>query len=350
MTVEVPSYGQQMSLNIAVFSTKPYDRRFLEAANTQYEYRLSFFEPRLTAETAGLATGFAVVCAFVNDALDSDVLQSLAGGGTRFVALRCAGFNNVDLPAAERWGLKVVRVPAYSPHAVAEHTVGLMLSLNRKIHRAYSRVREGNFSLAGLLGFDFFGRTVGIVGTGQIGVIVARIMAGFGCHVLGHDVRPNTACEALGLTYVSWDELLNRSDVITLHCPLTPATRHLINSDAIRAMKSGVMLINTSRGAVIDTVAVLQGLKSGKIGYLGLDVYEEEADYFFEDLSQEAIADDVLARLLTFPNVIITGHQAFFTHEALHSIAHTTLQNIRDLEKTGSCQNQIPSALAKGAS
>jgi D-lactate dehydrogenase len=278
---------------------------------------------------------------FVNDRLDAPVLERLAAGGTRFIALRCAGFNNVDLATAERLKMPVVRVPAYSPYAVAEHTVALILALNRKIHRAYSRVREGNFALQGLLGFDLHGRTVGVVGTGQICAVVAQIMHGFGCRLLGFDPYPNPACESLGMRYTSLEQLIGESDVITLNCPLSAATRHLVNAETISRMKRGVMLVNTSRGAVVDTKAVVEGLKSGQIGYLGLDVYEEEADYFFDDHSQEVIDDDVLARLLTFPNVLITGHQAFFTSDALTSIAETTLHNLGDLARDGTCRNEV---------
>jgi D-lactate dehydrogenase len=346
-----PSFDKRSTgeiMRVAVFSTKPYDRTFLQRANDRFAHDLTFFEPRLTSETSTLAGGFAAVCVFVNDILDATVLERLAEGGLTAVALRCAGFNNVDLEAAEELGIKVVRVPSYSPHAVAEHTVGLMLTLNRKIHRAFARVREGNFSLDGLLGFDLHGRTVGIIGTGQIGAIVARIMSGFGCRLLGCDLNANPDCIQLGLKYVSLDELLPESDIVTLHCPLTPDTRYLINAETIEQMKRGVMLINTSRGAVIDTKAVIEGLKHGRIGSLGLDVYEEEADYFFEDLSQQAIADDVLARLLTFPNVLVTGHQAFFTHEALEAIADTILHNLREIEETGRSENEVTSRLIKG--
>ncbi len=331
-------------MKIAVFSSKPYDECFLEAANRSLGYELTFFEARLTVETVGLATGFSAICVFVNDRLDAPVLESLAEGGTRIIALRCAGFNNVDLSAARKSGLKVVRVPTYSPHSVAEHTVALILTLNRKIHRAHARVREGNFSLNGLLGFDLHGRTVGIVGTGQIGLCVAQIMRGFGCHLLGFDPDPNEDGKSLGMQYVTVKELLAQSDIVTLHCPLTPQTRHLIDAEAIRGMKQGAMLINTSRGAVVDTQAVIAGLKGGQIGYLGLDVYEEEADYFFEDLSEEVITDDTFARLLTFPNVVVTGHQAFFTHEALQNIAETTLHNVRELEQSGESINEVGAA------
>lgn len=335
-------------MQVAVFSTKPYDQTYLEQANAAYGHELTFFEPRLTADTCRLADGFPAVCVFVNDELDADVLERLSREGTKTVALRCAGFNNVDLATAERLGLKVVRVPAYSPHAVAEYAVGMILALNRKIHRAYARVREGNFSLDGLLGFDLHGKTVGIVGTGQIGRIVAQIMSGFGCNLVGFDVHPKPECEALGMKYLSFRELLAASDVVTLHCPLTPQTRHLINEATIEELKPGAMLINISRGAVIDTKAVIAGLKDGRIGALGIDVYEEEADYFFEDLSTHVIEDDVLARLLTFPNVLVTGHQAFFTEEALAAISETTLQNLQDVEETGVSENELTSAMVRG--
>lgn len=335
-------------MRVAVFSTHAYDRQFLEPAFATAGHEPVFFVPRLTPETVPLAVGFPAVCAFVSDTLDRGVLEVLARGGTRLVALRSAGFNNVDLPAAGELGLTVVRVPAYSPHAVAEYAVGLMLTLNRKIHRATARVREGNFSLDGLLGFDFFGRTVGIVGTGQIGEVVVRIMHGFGCRLLAHDVRPNPACEQLGARYVTLEEMYAESDVITLHCPLTPQTHHLINYAALERMKPGGMLINTSRGAVIDTPAVVEALKCGQLGALGIDVYEEEEGVFFEDLSDRVLQDDVLARLMTFPNVIVTGHQAFFTRDALERIAATTAANISDVAVGRSCANALPTARPAG--
>lgn len=324
-------------MKVIVFSTKSYDRSFLEAANREAAsgHVFEFHESRLGPETATLARGGEAICAFVNDRLDRMTLAALAEGGTRLVALRSAGFNNVDLAAARELGVSIGRVPAYSPQAVAEHTVGLILSLDRKIHKAYARVREGNFALEGLLGFDLSGRSVGIVGTGKIGIAAARIFSGFGCRLLACDPFQDSAFEALGGRYVKLGELLAQSDIVTLHCPLTPETRHLIGSAAIRRMKRGVMLINTSRGATIDTKAVIKGLKIGQIGYLGLDVYEEEADLFFENLSEQMILDDVFARLLTFPNVLITGHQAFFTEEALTAIARTTIANISSFEKTG---------------
>jgi D-lactate dehydrogenase len=328
-------------LQIAVFSTKPYDRRFLDAANTGGSHRLAYFEARLSRETCDLASGAGAVCAFVNDDVNADVLASLSEKGIKLVALRSAGFNNVDLEAAKRVGIAIARVPAYSPHAVAEHTLALILTLNRKMHRAYNRVREGNFALEGLLGFDLAGKTAGVVGTGKIGEIVCRILLGFGCRVIAQDIHPNRACLDMGVTYVSMDELFSSSDIITLHCPLTPETHHLVDEAALKRMKPGVMLINTSRGSVIDTHAVLNGLKEGVIGNLGLDVYEEEADLFFEDLSGRFIDDDVFARLLTFPNVLMTGHQAFFTKEALTNIAETTIANITTFEATGRAVHEI---------
>ncbi|WGH79608.1 2-hydroxyacid dehydrogenase [Jannaschia ovalis] len=321
-------------MKVAVFSTKPYDSRYLREANGN-AHELAFFEPRLSLETATLAQGFEVVCAFVNDQLGPDVIAALSDAGVRLIALRSAGFNHVDLAAAAEAEIAVARVPAYSPHAVAEHSVALMLTLNRKMHRAYNRVREGNFALDGLLGFDLHGKTVGIVGTGQIGAIVARILHGFGCDLLAHDPNENADCLALGVRYVALDDLFERSDVITLQCPLTPQTHHLIDAGAIATMKRGVMLINTSRGAVVDSTALIRGLKSGVIGSVGLDVYEEEGDLFFQDLSQTFIEDDVFARLLTFPNVVITGHQAFFTHEAMTAIAETTIANITAFARDG---------------
>lgn len=321
-------------MRVAVFSAKPYDVRFLEAANGG-RHELAFIDARLLPATAALARGCDAVCAFVNDDLGADVIAELSRHGTRLIALRSAGFNHVDLGAAVAAGIAVARVPAYSPHAVAEHTVALILTLNRKLHRAYNRVREGNFALDGLLGFDLYGKTIGIVGTGKIGEIVARILNGFGCTLLAFDPKVNPACTDLGVHYVDLDTLLGESDVVTLQCPLTPQTHHMIDQAAIARMKPGLMLINTSRGAVVDTSALIAGLKAGTIGSVGLDVYEEEADLFFEDLSQTFIRDDIFARLLTFPNVLITGHQAFFTHEALTAIARTTLDNISAFERDG---------------
>ncbi|MGK0673433.1 MAG: 2-hydroxyacid dehydrogenase [Halothiobacillaceae bacterium] len=328
-------------MHVAVFSSKPYDRDSLISANVVHGHRLEFFEAALTPQTCNLAKGFEAVCVFVHDQVDAHLLRCLAGEGVRVVALRCAGFNNVDLAAARALGIQVVRVPAYSPHAVAEHAVALMLSLNRRIHRAYNRVREGNFSLNGLLGFDMHGKTVGIVGTGRIGAVLARILHGFGCVLLGTDLQENPDCLALGMRYVDREILLAESDIISLHCPLTPQTRHMIDVHSISRMKRGVMLINTGRGALIDTQAIIAGLKSGHIGALGLDVYEQEEHLFFEDHSNEIIQDDLLERLLTFPNVLVTSHQGFFTREALTAIAETTLDNLTRLERGEPCPNAL---------
>jgi D-lactate dehydrogenase len=322
-------------MTLAVFSTNSYDREFLDAANAPAPMPIVYHEARLTSATASLAEGASAVCVFVNDVLDAACIAALARVGVRLVALRCAGFNNVDLEAAHAHDVTVARVPAYSPAAVAEHTIGLILTLNRNIHRAHARVREGNFSLSGLMGFNLEGRTVGVVGAGKIGENVVRILTGFGCRVLVLDPHPNPACEALGARFVTRDELLVQSDVVTLHCPLTPQTRHLIDEAAIARLKPGAMIVNTSRGGVIDTRAVIKGLKSGRIGSLALDVYEEEGDIFFRDLSDVVLQDDVFARLLTFPNVLITAHQAFFTHEAMTEIAQTTLANVRNFQTSG---------------
>ncbi|PQO33544.1 2-hydroxyacid dehydrogenase [Blastopirellula marina] len=317
-------------MKVAVFGTKSYDRQFLEAAAKGTEIQWHFFEPRLTETTVPLAHPFPAICCFVNDMLGGEVLSRLAEGKTRMIAMRCAGYNNVDLAEAKQLGIQVARVPAYSPYAVAEHAVGLILTLNRKYHKAYNRVREGNFSIEGLLGFDLHGKTVGVIGTGKIGQLFAQIMHGFGCHLLAYDVQPAEACTKLGAKYVSLDELFAQSDIISLHCPLLPATKHLIDDDAIAKMKPGVMVINTSRGALINTKAAIEGLKSGRIGYLGIDVYEEEADLFFENKSETVIQDDVFARLMTFPNVLVTGHQAFFTENALEAIAEVTVENLQE--------------------
>jgi D-lactate dehydrogenase len=328
-------------MRVAVFSAKPYDERFLTAENDAHEHELRFYEARLTPDTAKLAAECSGVCAFVNDDLGPESLEALAGEGVRLVTLRSAGFNHVDLAAAQRLGLTVVRVPRYSPHAVAEHCVGLILALNRNIHRAYNRVRESNFSLGGLLGFDLHGRTVGVVGTGEIGARFAEIMAGFGTSILAADPYPNPRLLEIGVPYASVDEVLAASDIVSLHCPLTRDTHHLIDADRLARMRDGVMLINTSRGALVDTEAVIGALKSGKIGHLGLDVYEEEVDLFFEDLSDQVLQDDTFARLMTFPNVLITGHQAFFTREAMATIAEVTLGNIDAFERGDELVNAV---------
>jgi D-lactate dehydrogenase len=326
--------AEKNSMDIAVYSTKSYDRQFMDAAVAK-DQKLHYLEARLTPDTALLARGSDAVCVFVNDQVNEPVLKEFKGLGIRLVALRAAGYNNVDLVAAKRQEIAIARVPAYSPEAVAEHAAALILSLNRNIHRAYARVREGNFALEGLLGFNLQGRTVGIVGTGRIGASLARIMSGFGCRVLAYDIAPNPACASFGVKYVALVELLGASDIVSLHCPLTPQTRHLIDDSAIRQMKHGAMLINTSRGAIVDTQAVVNGVKSGAIGHVGLDVYEEETTLFFEDKSDEVIGDDVFERLLTFPNVLVTGHQGFFTSDALAAIAETTMANIASFGKTG---------------
>lgn len=329
-------------MRVAVFDSRRYDREMLGSTNQHFGHELVFLEPRLNGETVTLAKGFEGVCVFVNDHLNSEVLKALVGGGTRLVALRCAGFNNVDLTAAEGLGLKVVRVPAYSPHAVAEHALALVLSLNRKIHRAYQRVREGNFTQEGLLGFDLYGKTVGILGTGKIGVVAAGIFFGLGCRVLAYDQHPNPELsDKKHASYVDLATLFSSSDVITLHLPLTPETHHLVDAKAIDHMKKGVMIINTGRGALIDSRALIRGLKSGKIGAAGLDVYEEEENIFFQDLSEQVLQDDVLARLLTFPNVLITAHQGYLTREALIRIAETTLENIKSFEEGKPMVNEV---------
>ncbi|MFP3851916.1 2-hydroxyacid dehydrogenase [Pseudomonas sp. W5-01] len=323
-----------------VYSSQTYDRESFLGAQTVPDIELHFQPARLTLDTVALADQYEVVCAFINDDLSAPVLEQLAAGGTRLIALRSAGFNHVDLAVAKRLGLSVVRVPAYSPHAVAEHAVALILSLNRHLHRAYNRTRDGDFSLHGLTGFDLVGKTVGVVGTGQIGATFARIMAGFGCQLLAYDPYPNPRVEALGARYLPLDELLAEAQIISLHCPLNDHTRHLINPDSLSRMQRGAMLINTGRGALVNTPALIDALKSGQLGYLGLDVYEEEAQLFFEDRSDLPLQDDVLARLLTFPNVVITAHQAFLTKEALGAIAQTTLDNITGWA-AGSPQNLV---------
>jgi D-lactate dehydrogenase len=335
-------------MRIAVFSSKPYDRSSLESANQSHAHELTYFESRLSPDTVTLADGFEGVCAFVNDQLDADVVRMLAEGGTQLILLRSAGFNHVDLAAAAEHGITVARVPAYSPYAVAEHAAGLVLTLNRKFHRAHNRVREGNFALEGLIGFDLNGKTVGTIGTGKIGAVFCRIMKGFGCRLLAFDPYPNDDVVQMGASYVGLDELFAESDIIALHLPLTPDTHHMINADAVAKMKQGVTLINTSRGGLVDTLAVIEGLKSKKIGAMGLDVYEEEADLFFEDLSGTVIQDDVFARLLTFPNVLITGHQGFFTLEALEAIAETTLTNATAFEGGGGDLHRVELDAVRG--
>ena len=313
-------------MKVACFSTQVYDREFLLRASEDTPLEWTFFEAKLNPKTAALADKHQAVCCFVNDVLDAETLGILSGLGVASVALRCAGFNNVDLQRCSELHIRVGRVPAYSPHAVAEHTVALLLTLNRRLHKAYNRVREGNFSLEGLLGFDLRGKTVGVVGTGRIGQVVLEIFGGFGCRVLAYDPYPSVD----GVEYVELDRLLAESRIVTLHCPLTPETHHLIDEQALERMQAGAILVNTSRGGLVDTRAVIGALKSGHLGGLALDVYEEEGDLFFQDLSDKVITDDVFARLTTFPNVVISGHQAFFTQEALNAISGTTVQNLLD--------------------
>lgn len=333
-------------MNAAVFSTKPFERESLTHAAGK-AHRLTFLEPKLDASTASLAAGCHAVVAFVNDRLDAPCLAELAKHGVKHIALRSAGFNNVDLAAATKLGFTVARVPAYSPYAVAEHAIALLLTLNRKTHRAYNRVREQNFALDGLMGFDLHGKVAGVVGTGKIGRCVVAILKGFGCNVLAFDPTPHPECIARGVRYVELPTLLAESDVVTLHCPLTPATKHMIDRRALAAMKPGAYLINTGRGALIDTADLITALKSGRLGAVGLDVYEEEADLFFRDLSMTPIQDDIFARLMTFPNVLITGHQGFFTREALANIADTTAANLTGFE-TGNVPTDNLVALKPG--
>jgi D-lactate dehydrogenase len=327
------------AMKTAVFSTKPYDEQFLTAANNGHEFE--FFEERLNHHTAALVDGHEAVCAFVNDVLDAATLDRIHQHGVRYIVLRCAGFNQVDLRHAASLGIRVARVPAYSPHAVAEFALTLILALNRKIHRAYNRVRDGNFSIEGLVGFDLHGKTVGLLGTGKIGLVFAQILSGFGVNILGYDVYHNPAFADYGGVYASREEVLSQSDILSLHCPLTPETFHLINAESIALMKRGVMIVNTSRGALVDAAAVIEGLKSGQIGYLGLDVYEQEADFFYENLSETIIQDDTLQRLISFPNVLVSSHQAYFTDTALGNIAETTIRNLTVFGRGGELENEV---------
>ncbi len=328
-------------MKLAVYSTKQYDRKYLEQVNKGYGFELEFFDFLLTERTAKTAEGCDGVCIFVNDDGSRAVLQALADLGIKFIALRCAGFNNVDLDAAKALGLKVVRVPAYSPEAVAEHAVGMMMTLNRHIHRAYQRTREANFSLEGLIGFNMHGRTAGVVGTGKIGLATLRILKGFGMRLLAFDPWPNPQALELGAEYVDIKTLFQQADVISLHCPLTPENHHLLNMSAFEQMKDGVMIINTSRGGLIDSKAAIDALKQQKIGALGMDVYENERDLFFEDKSNEVIQDDIFRRLSSCHNVLFTGHQAFLTAEALTSIGETTLENLKQLTNNQPCPNEL---------
>ena len=319
-----------MAYKIAFFGAKPYDIASFDKVNEKYNYDIRYYKGHLNPNNVVLTQDTDVVCIFVNDTADAAVIDAMVDNGVKLLALRCAGFNNVDLKAA-KGKLPVVRVPAYSPYAVAEYSLALMLSLNRKIHRAYWRTRDGNFSLNGLMGFDMHGKTIGIIGTGKIAKILIRLLKGFGMRILAYDLYPDMKFAGEeGISYVSLDELYRESDIISLHCPLTDQTKYMIDKDSIDKMKEGLMIINTGRGQLINTNDLIEGLKEKKIAAAGLDVYEEEGEYFYEDKSDKIIDDDVLARLLSFNNVIVTSHQAFFTKEALHNIAETTLQNIED--------------------
>lgn len=331
---------------IAFFSTQSYDRNFFEN-RTDHNHEFDFHESRLKIKTAELAKGYDGVCVFVNDRLNSEVLKALADNGVRLVALRCAGFNNVDLKAAESNGIRVMRVPAYSPQAVAEHAVALIMTLARKTHKAYNRVRDSNFSLERLIGFTVYGKTVGVIGTGQIGQAFCNIMLGFGARVVAYDKYPSEAMQSKGVEYKELEEVLNISDILSLHCPLTPETHHLINEASLQKMKQGAMLINTGRGKLVNTASVIQALKEGKLGSLGIDVYEEEEKLFFRDLSDFVIRDDQIAQLMIFPNVLITAHQAFFTRESMEEIAKVTLQNFNDFEADKTSKNEVNCQLIK---
>ncbi|MFQ9314867.1 2-hydroxyacid dehydrogenase [Dysgonomonas mossii] len=331
-----------MAYKIAVFDAKPYDRVTFDRVNEKYGFELTYHKEHLDINNVVLANGSDAVCIFVNAVVDSDVVAKLKSYGINLIALRCAGFNNVDILAAEKHGVKVVRVPDYSPHAIAEHTLALMLCLNRKVHRAFLRTRDGNFSLVGFEGFDMYGKTVGVIGTGKIGKVAIGLFKGLGMNVLAYDLYPDNAfAEAEGIKYVTLDELYANSDIITLHCPLTKETEYLICDESINKMKDGVMIVNTGRGKLIHTRHLIDGLLSRKIGYAGLDVYEEEGAYFYEDHSDAVMTDDVLARLLSFNNVIVTSHQAFFTQEAMENIANTTMNSISDFFAGKELKNQV---------
>jgi len=328
-------------MKVAFFSTKSYDKEYFDQVNSDGHYQFSYFEAALNTATAALAKDHDTVCLFVNDKADKQTVEQLASNGIKLIALRCAGFNNVDLEAASENNIKIVRVPAYSPEAVAEHAVALILTLNRKTHKAYNRVRESNFSLENLTGFNLYGKTVGVIGTGKIGQAFCRIMLGFGCKILAYDKFPSEEMTKAGVHYCLLDDVLAQSDIISLHCPLVPETQHLINKKAFSKMKKDVMVINTSRGAVIDTANAIEALKKEQLGYFGLDVYEQEEKLFFKDLSEKIIADDMITRLIGFPNVLITSHQGFFTKEALEQIATVTLKNINDFEKGLTLENEV---------
>jgi len=328
-------------MKTALFSTKSYDREYFNRFNSGNRHNISYFEESLNANTTELTRGFEAVCVFVNDKVDRETIHKLSENGVKLIVLRCAGFNNIDLSSAAEKGIKILRVPAYSPQAVAEHAVALIMTLNRKTHKAYNRIREGNFSLERLTGFNLFNKTVGVFGTGKIGTAFCEIMLGFGCNVLAHDLQESETLKQKGVIYTSTDEIYNHSDIISLHCPLTPETRHMINTAAFAKMKDGVMIINTGRGALVKTEDAIEALKIGKLGYLGMDVYEQEEKLFFRDLSENVIQDEILMRLIGFPNVLITAHQGFFTKEALEQIAVITLKNISSFESGEQLENEV---------
>lgn len=328
-------------MKVAVFSTKPYEKEYFDKYNSDATHELIYFEASLNENTANLATGFIAICVFVNDKLNKPTLKILNDIGVRLIALRSAGFNHVDLEATLEHKMTVLRVPAYSPHAVAEHAVALILTLNRKTHKAYNRVRENNFSLNGLMGFNLFEKTVGVVGTGKIGSAFCTIMLGFGCNVIAHDIVESAELKNKGVSYVTFDYLLANSDIISLHCPLNPQTRHRFNSIAFKKIKKGTMLINTSRGGLVNTSQALEALKSGVLGSLGIDVYEQEEDIFFRDLSDDLIDDDLIGRLMSFYNVLVTPHQGFFTHEAMEQITLITLKNFTDFNLSNESENEV---------
>ncbi|MDH4092185.1 MAG: 2-hydroxyacid dehydrogenase [Cyclobacteriaceae bacterium] len=328
-------------MKLTFFSTQTYDKTFFEEHNKSFGFAIEFFEVALSESTANLIDKSDAICVFVNDRITLAVIKLLAAKGVKVIALRCAGFNNVDLMAAVQYNIRVVRVPAYSPHAVAEHAAAMIMTLNRKTHKAYNRIREQNFSLSGLMGFDLFGKTIGVIGTGNIGMVFCKIMLGFGCRVVAYDIKKEDSMIEAGVIYVPLDELLSASDIVSLHCPLNKETHYLINQDTIGMMKNGAMLINTSRGGLIDTKKVIKALKSGKLGALGIDVYEQEETLFFQNLSEHIIADDVISRLISFPNVLITSHQGFFTKEAMDQIASTTLANLKAFESGAILVNEV---------
>ncbi|MEO9480446.1 MAG: 2-hydroxyacid dehydrogenase [Maribacter dokdonensis] len=328
-------------MNIAVFSTKSYDQEYFEKYNAEYDYNFSFYETALNPDTAKLSADCNVVCVFVNDVVNEETIKILSANGIELIALRCAGYNNVDLEAADKEGIKVVRVPAYSPEAVAEHALALILTLNRKTHKAYNRVREGNFSLKNLIGFNLSNKTIGIIGTGKIGATFSKLLKGFGSKLIAYDIAENEELVAAGVEFLPLEEVCKQSDIISLHCPLNKHTKHIINKASIAKMKDGVMIVNTSRGALIKTEDAIAGLKDRKIGYLGIDVYEQEENLFFEDHSEHIIQDDMILRLLSFPNVLITSHQAYFTKEAMDQITTITLNNIKSFETGSELENEV---------